>query len=376
MRIIRNIARILLGMTFVFSGFTKGIDPLGSAYKFTDYFMAFGIPWASQLSLVLSILLSLAEFAIGAALLFNFKTKLASWGSFIFMLFFLPLTLYLAVKNPVTDCGCFGDALVISNWATFYKNVVLMLLAIIVLANKNKFTNKLHPFFAFLAFAIFVCSYGFVVYYSFNHLPIIDFRPYKIGKNITEGMTIPEGAQADVYKYDFTYRNKTTGNTEQFDEKNYPWADTLNWEFVDMQPTLLKKGYVPPIHDFTIENEMGDDVADFFLGEPTNTYILVSHDLSKFNKTKLAEINEFALAAIDNGCNFLCLTPATWETIEKFRTENETQFDFFQCDEITLKTIIRSNPGLVQLNEGTVMGKWHWKDFPTFEDAENNSDKK
>jgi uncharacterized membrane protein YphA (DoxX/SURF4 family) len=367
MKIIREIIRILLGATFVFSGFVKGIDPLGSAYKFTDYFNAFGTDWATTFSLVLSIVLALAEFGIGIAILLNYQVKIFSWLCLLFMAFFLPLTLWVAIKNPVTDCGCFGDALVISNWETFFKNIVLMAFAIVVFINRLKYKNKFNFKFQNAYFIFFLLLLGYVQYHGLNHLPLIDFRPYKIGNNINEGMNIPEGAPQDVFKNEFIYKNKVTGKNQKFDETNYPWKDTINWQYVEMNSKLIKKGYHAPIHDFTMENSNGEDVADFFLHEKNYTLILVSNNLSKASKKRQKEINELAEKAKNEGWNFICMTAATSEDIIQFEEQYQPPYEFFFCDEITLKTMIRSNPGLILLKEGTIIDNWHWRDIPAFD---------
>ncbi len=369
MKFLREIVRILLGATFVFSGFVKAIDPLGSTYKFSDYFTAFGMEWATVFSLALSIILSLSEFGIGVALLLNYRTKIFSWFSLIFMTFFLFLTLYIAIKNPVTDCGCFGDALVLSNWATFYKNIFFTSFAIIVFLNRDKYQNRIkiktqNAYFAFIMGAMLSLQIN-----CYNHLPIIDFRPYKIGNNIIEGMETPPGAPSDVYRNEFVYKEKSTGRTEKFDDTNYPWKDSLNWEFVEMNSILVKKGYHPPIHDFTIESSDGEDYSDYFLNEKKNTFVLIAYNLDKSSKKNQEKINELAREVLNKGDNFICLTSSTSEEIIEFETNYNPPYQFYLCDEITLKTIIRSNPGLMLIREGTVIDKWHWRDIPKIGEA-------
>jgi uncharacterized membrane protein YphA (DoxX/SURF4 family) len=367
MKIVREIVRILLGATFVFSGFVKGIDPLGSAYKFTDYFSAFGTDWAGKFSLALSIILALAEFGIGIALLLNYRVKFFAWLCLFFMAFFLPFTLWIALKNPVTDCGCFGDAFVISNWETFYKNIVLIAFAIIVFVSRTKYKNKLNIQLQNGSFIFFLLLLGFVQYYGLNHLPLIDFRPYKIGNNIAKGMAMPAGAPKDIFKNEFIYKNKQTGKTQKFNETNYPWQDSLHWQYINMKSKLVKKGYHPSIHDFTIENGNGDNVADFYLGDRNYTLMLIASNLQKSNKKRQEQINELASRAIKEGWNFICLTSSDGDEITQFTNEYKPPYEFFFCDEITLKTMIRSNPGLILTKEGTIIDNWHWHDIPTFD---------
>ncbi len=368
MKIVAHISRILFGITFIFSGFVKGIDPWGSAYKFTDYFNAMGLDWLLWAAFPLGVFLAFAEFAIGVAFLFNLWMKLFSWLGLLFMGFFLPLTLWVAIKNPVTDCGCFGDALVISNWATFNKNLVFTLFALIVLFNRKKLKWKQGEKPGIILGFIVTVAYFIMVIHSYNHLPIFDFRPYKIGVNIPEAMQIPEDAPGDVYENIFYYKNKNTGKTEKFTEENYPWQDTVNWVYEDMESKLIQEGYQPPIHDFTITTEEGDDVIDFFMYDENYVFILVAYDLEKSNRKSQDKINRLATWASGKEISFICLTSSLQEEINVFIEETGAPYEFFSCDEVTLKTIIRSNPGLLVLEEGTILGKWHFNDIPTVEE--------
>lgn len=367
MKFFREITRILLGATFIFSGFVKGIDPLGTTYKFIDYFSSFGAQWANKLAFTLAIILSLVEFSIGIALFLKFRVKLFSWLALLFMGFFLPITLWIALKNPVSDCGCFGDALVISNWETFYKNIILSLLAVFIFIKRGKFRNNYNIHFQHGYFILLLLLFGFIQHHSYSHLPLIDFRPYKIGDNIVEGMQVPENAPQDEYRTDFIYRNKKTGKEKRFNETNYPWNDSLNWQYIDSESILVKEGYHAPIHDFTIENSYGEDVSGFYLYDPNYTFMLVAYRLDKTHTRRQERINNLAQQAIDSGMNFICLTSSTQEQVNEFVKENNPLYEFFFCDEITLKTIIRSNPGLLLTKEGTILDKWHWKDIPKFD---------
>ena len=371
MKTVNHIARILLGITFVFSGFVKGIDPWGSSYKFTDYLNAMGMEWLIWAAFPLGVLLSFAEFAIGVALLFNLFLRLSSLFALLFMAFFLPLTLWIAVKNPVTDCGCFGDALIISNWETLYKNIVLIVFAVIVFVARKKMTNLFNIKLSMVLGGAFIIIYMFLVYYSYSHLPVLDFRPYKIGVNIPESMKMPEGAKHDVYETVFYYKNKNTGEVNKFSEDNYPWQDTLNWEFSDIKSSLVEKGYELPIHDFTIETPYGDDIADYFLSDENFVFILIAHNLHKSSLKPQKRINELANWALQNDMSFIGLTSTLPHESQEFAFANGAPYEFFNCDEITLKTIVRSNPGLIVIKGGTILGKWHYNDIPSPEEFQN-----
>lgn len=368
MNIIKHLARIIFGITFIFSGFVKGIDPFGSAYKFTDYFNAMGLEWLLWAAFPLGIMLAFAEFAIGVVFLFNWSLRIFSWFGLLFMGFFLPLTLWIAIKNPVTDCGCFGDALVISNWETFYKNVILIVLAIIVVINRKQLNDGVKTKLPMGLSLLTLVAYFMLVFYSFNHLPLIDFRPYKVGVNIPESMTTPEDAPQEVYENIFFYKNKNTGDVEKFSEDNYPWQDTVNWAFDNMESKLVQEGYKPPIHDFRIETPDGENIIDFFIYDENYVFMLVAYDLHKSNTSAQGKINNLANWAMGENMSFICLTSTIQDEAMEFAEQNEAPYEFFNCDEITLKTMIRSNPGLIVIKEGNILGKWHYNDIPTPEE--------
>lgn len=370
MKIIWQVSRILLGLVFIFSGFVKGIDPWGVSFKITDYFNAWGLDSLNSWAFALGILQSAFEFIIGVALVFDVFIALVSWISLLFMGFFTILTLWIAIYNPVTDCGCFGDALVLTNWETFYKNIFFSALAIIVFVYRNKFkpgSFKIIPTIMALATT---AVFGYLVDYSYKHLPIMDFRPFKVGANIPEGMIIPENAPKDVYKNTLYYKNLKTGKVKAFNEDNSPWQDTLKWKYVRMDSELLQKGYEPPIHNFQIETPEGEDIKDFFLYDEKYTFFYVAYDLQKANLSTMDAVNTLADYAMNHDMNFIGLTSSLPEDIESFREENNIPFELFNCDETTLKTMIRSDPGLMLLKKGTILYKWHYNDVPSIEEFE------
>ncbi len=365
MRLLGHISRIVVGATFIFSGFVKGIDPWGSAYKFIDYFGAMGLDWLSWSAFPLGVLLAFAEFMIGVALLFAINIRLFSWGALLFMLFFTPLTLWIAIANPVTDCGCFGDAWVISNWETFYKNVVLIVLAIIVFIQRKKLKpilGKISPMLGYLTIAAYVV----LAWYSYYHEPILDFRPYKVGVNIVEAMTIPEDAEHDVYENIFYYRNKNTGEVKRFTENDYPWQDTVNWVFEKMdEPRLIKQGYRPPIKSFMVETREGDNIYDFFLYSEDYVFMLIAYDINKSSRKNQDAINELSRWALSQNYSFICITSSLYEDCDRFADETGAPYEFFHADEIDLKTMIRSNPGLIVLKGGTIVAKYSRNAIPS-----------
>lgn len=370
-----HIARILLGLTLAFSGFVKGIDPLGSAYKFTDYFTAWGMESLEPFAFALGILLAATEFITGIALLFNTFISFFSIIALAFMAFFTVLTLGIAIENPVTDCGCFGDALVLSNWETFYKNIIFSAFAVIVFWYRKRFKPKKQSLITAILSLATVFVFAYLVDYSYKHLPILDFRPYKVGTNIPEAMQIPEGAPVDEYETFFHYKNKETGETKKFDQGNYPWQDTLKWEFVSMdEPVLIKKGYEPPIQNFIMETPDGEDVKDFFLYDEGYTIMMISHDLTKADMSNSEEISKLLSLANQHEINFLALTSSLKEEYMDFANDYSLHIDYFNCDEITLKTMVRSNPGFIMIKKGTIVDKWHHNDIPGEKSLKNRLD--
>ncbi|WP_163714011.1 BT_3928 family protein [Mangrovibacterium lignilyticum] len=370
MKYIWHVSRVLLGLVFIFSGFVKGIDPLGSAYKFTDYFQAWGMDSFVGMSLPMGILLSVTEFVIGIALVTNVFSILFGWLSLAFMSFFTVITLVVAFNNPVTDCGCFGDALKLTNWQTFYKNIFLLALAIVIVVYRKKYGPQYVSLISAVMSGATVFVFAYLIDYSYKHLPIIDFRPYKIGVNIPEGMLMPAGAAKDEYANVFVYENLKSGKQIEFTEKNYPWQDTLNWKFVSMDTELISKGYEQPIHNFTIETQDGEDIKDFFLYDDTYTFVFVSTDLDEADWSSEERVKLLSEYAEGHGIHFIGLTAATLDQANEVAEEKELPFEFFNTDEITLKTMIRSNPGLILLKKGTIMDKWHFNDIPTVDEFE------
>jgi len=365
------LARWVVGSVFTFSGFVKGIDPVGFQYKLNDYIEALHIQWLEFLSFPGALLLPFAEFAIGITLLSGILIRLSTKLAFIFMLFFTPLTLYIALKNPVTDCGCFGDALVISNWMTFYKNIVLIVFAAFLFIYRKNLLFTLSVKSREVAFGLLSFVYLTAVYWSYNHEPVFDFRPYKVGANIPEGMKTPVGSPTDVYQNVYHYRNRKSNEVKQFDDRDYPWKDTINWKFESMDPPLLlKKGFRPPIHDFSIQTIDQENVTDFYLQDSLFTFFAIAYDLEKSNYKKQNELNRLADWAKFKGYHFVGLTSTTGGTLDKYKREQLPAYEILFTDQVTLKTIIRANPGLILLRKGTIIGKWHFNDFPTPEKAE------
>jgi uncharacterized membrane protein YphA (DoxX/SURF4 family) len=368
MKLLNNISRIFIGIVFVFSGFVKAIDPLGSTYKFVDYFEAFGMDFLTFMALPLAIILSTLELVIGFSLLFGTKKKLTVWLLSLFMGFFTILTFILAIFNPVTDCGCFGDAIIMTNWQTFGKNIFLMIFVVILYINKEKFEVNWTSKKQWLIISIPTIFSILLSIYCYNNLPIIDFRPYKIGTYIPEKMVMPEDAPRAEYETTLIYTKD--GDMIEVSLENIPDS---TWEWVESKNVLISEGYIPPIHDFTIETLAGNDITEIVLNDDKFTFLFIAYDLKKTNTKNMYEISKFANLTKKSGkCNFICMTSSAESEINEFVKKTHAPFTFFNTDEITLKTIVRSNPGIVLLKKGRILGKWHHRNTPSFEEISND----
>ncbi len=356
-----HFSRLLAGFVFIYSGFVKGIDPLGSAYKFTDYFVAFNLEFLEPLALTLSVALSAAEMLIGVALVAGVHMKVASWALLLFMGFFTLLTLFTALTDPVADCGCFGDAIILTNWETFWKNMALMVFVIHIFIRRKTFP----PFFTkpakeWITVAGFLAGILLITAWSYMNLPVIDYRPFHIGADIEEKMSIPPDAPADEFEITLYYSKN--GEVRAFPVDDLPGPE---WEWVRTESTPISKGYEPPITNFFIESvDDGTDHTWDILHDPGYTFILVSCNLDRSNKRNTESINRLAQWSASNGASFIGLTASPLPQIEEYAERTGATWDFYHGDEITLKTIIRSNPGLILLKEGTVIGKWHHRNIP------------
>lgn len=356
----------VLGVVFIFSGFVKAVDPLGGAYKMHDYFSAFHLDFLNILELPLSLALSIVEFLLGIFVLLRLYTKFTAVCMFAFMLFMTALSFYLALADPVSDCGCFGDAFIISNWQTFYKNFLILLPAAFILMRWQSYTSPI--FTEKINWLISLYSLAFILLvslYSYQYLPILDFRPYKIGADIPLLMSIPLDAETDEYETSFVYEKN--GEQKEFTIDNYP-ADDSTWIFVDSKNILIKEGYKPAIHDFNITNAQGDDITDIILADTGYTFLMISTKLDKAADTNVDNINEIYDYAQRFDHSFYCLTASSQKDISDWIQYTGAEYPICISDETTLKTIVRSNPGLVLIHNGIIVGKWHHNNLPKYND--------
>ncbi len=359
-------SRIFVGLVFMFSGFVKAVDPLGSEYKITDYLTAFGLNMFQPASIYFAVLLNILEFSIGFVLFFGVKMRLFSWGSLLFMIFFTPLTLYLAIKNPVSDCGCFGDFIVFTNWETFYKNLVFLSSALIVHSYRKRYFERLIPGW----FKNFIVAIGIFIalaiqLYAIRYDAIFDFRPWKIGNNIAE-LVVPKPEKAEIT---LIYKNKTTQAQEEFTSKTLPWEDTVrmaNLEFIDQKKKIIEPYQDAPIHDFIIRDHTNDDLTNYYISKPEYHFFLIAYDLSKTNRSSYEKIKKFAERANLDSISFVAISGSTPKEVEKFINEIKPNFQILSADPTALKTIIRSNPALLLLKNGYIIDKWPHRKIPHY----------
>lgn len=359
--IIGSLCRSLLGITFIFSGFVKAVDPLGTVYKIEDYLMAFGgwftdlMPLAGTAAVALIAL----EWTLGVCMLFNVRTSITAWLSLAFYLVMTPLTLWIALTNPVSDCGCFGDAIVLTNWQTFWKNVVLLILVIVLLGCKKFIPQLLSWWGELVVLLLALGASATIMAYSYTHLPPMDFRPYKVGNHIPTLMEVPEGAPVDEYAITLIYEKD--GIEQEFTLENYPKGDST-WTFVDQQSVLIKKGYEPPIHDFEILTMNFEDITYDILESEEPITLITMYDLDKTNRTQAAKLMGIYHACMERGEQCYFLTGSGEEQIYAFGEEigmdmETIESTFCTIDPVTLKTIVRANPGLFVVQNGTIMEK-------------------
>jgi len=374
-----QLVRVLVGGLFMFSGFIKANDPLGFSYKLEEYFEVFKadtglafFEWFAHISLPLAIIICASEIILGVMLLLGVKRNLTLWLLLAQITFFTFLTFYSACYNKVTHCGCFGDFLPLKPWESFWKDVVLMIAIAILFAGKENIREIASPMIVsmlLLLGAIF--SIGFPIY-AYRNLPPLDFRAYKPGNNIKENMKFPPTYQAPVIETGFIYENLKTGKKEHFNLQNYPWQDTLNWKWVATDNVVIKDAVdAPKITDFTVNNLDGVNITDSLLNNKNYSFWLIMYDLKKAedDETLMAQIKDFYKLATQEKYQFVALTASGPKEIDDYKHKHNALFDFATVDGIVLKTMIRSNPGLMLMKDGTVIKNWHHNNFPSFTDV-------
>ena len=360
-KILTEICRIILGVTFLISSLAKAVDPFGGVIIMEDYFSAFGLSFLKPIALFASINLAALEFLLGVCILTAVYRKLTTICMLGFMVFMTALTLYLAIFNPVHDCGCFGQLIILSNLQTFLKNALVLLpTAIVVFIYHEKMT----PVYTYKSywFPVFF-GYFFAVafaYFNYIHLPLIDAFPYKTGANIPQLMSFPPDAATNEYHYIY----EKNGKKESFPPAEAPVEDP-NWTFVDRK--LIKQGYVPPITSFDFYDENGNDISDILLDNAKGVFLLISPNLDKASDKHIDEINNIYDYAMEKGMLFYCATSSSKENITTWINNTGAEYPFLTADDVMLKSIVRANLGLVLLQSGTILQKWNHNDIPSEE---------
>lgn len=361
-----NVCRFVLAATFIFSGYVKAIDPLGTLYKLKDYAAAMSLNGLLPDWVLVGVAIALGalEFALGVFMLFAVRRHVVSRITLAFMTAMTVLTLWIFVADPVKDCGCFGDALKLTNGETLLKNIVLIACAALVAwrpADMARFISRSNQWIVrYYTVAYIVITSVYCLY----TLPIFDFRPYHVGMNIKQGMEIPEGAEQPEFESTFLLRKN--GETREFTLDNYPDS---TWEYVDTRTVQTKKGYEPPIHDFALTScDTGEDITEQVLTKKGYTFLLVSPRLAVADDSNFGDIDQIYEYAEENGADFYCVTASANDEIERWRDLTGAEYHFCNADETTLKTMIRSNPGLMLLKDGTIIGKWSHNTLPQTDD--------
>jgi len=368
--------RIFTGIIFVFSGLIKANDPLGFSYKLEEYFQVFNLEFLNNYAVIAAVLLCSLEMILGTLLIFGFWKNKILLGLLLLIIFFTFLTFYSAFFKVVTSCGCFGDAIPLTPWQSFSKDIILLILIIFLFIRRNDIQPLLKdPYNAsIVTAAIVVISIGIGVY-TYNFLPFIDFLPYKKGNNLPELMRIPEGATLDEYKTVYTLKNIHTAETKIISDKDYLkteiWKDS-NWEIIgDPETILVKEGYKVPINDLIITDANGVDHTDNIIENPTYNFIIVANDIQKSNLSALIKLNNLAKEASEQyAVRSVLLTSSSAQMAEDISNEINWVTEIFYADGVPLKSMVRANPGLILMKNGTVIEKWHYHLIPSFEKLE------
>lgn len=357
-----NLCRIIVALTFIFSGFVKAIDPIGLQYKLQDYLGAIGIPGflPDWILLIMAVLLAAVEFCMGIFLLFAIQRRLISKLIVVFMSIMTLITVWLVVANPVKDCGCFGDALHLTNTETLVKNIILLGCSIVIMQRPLamfRFISESNQWIVINYTIVFIfVSSGLSLYY----LPLFDFRPYRIGTNIPRGMEIPKDAEQPLFET--TFIMEKGGQRKEFTLNDYPDS---TWKFIDSKTVQVKEGYIPPIHDFSIaDRKTGKDLTDSVLRHKGYTFLLIAPYLERADDSNFGNIDQLYEYAQTYNIPFYCLTASTAKAIQRWRNITGAEYPFCITDETTLKTIVRSNPGLLLLKDGTIINKWSHNQLP------------
>lgn len=367
------VCRVLVGLLFIFSGLIKINDPLGFSYKLEEYFDVFHIGFLSSFALSFAVMLCSLEIILGFALLIGVRAKSVAWGLLLLIIFFAFLTFYSAYFKVVQTCGCFGDAIPLTPWQSFSKDLVLLLLILVIFNNRG----TIEPLFSKktgdkLLIGSVIVAVG-IGLYTYNFMPVMDFLPYKVGANILDEMSTPAGAKPDEYEITYNLKNKKTGETKSMTDKDYLktniWKDN-NWAVIGTpENKIVKKGYQPPIQDLAIQDAQGSNYTKELLSSPFYNLIVVAYDLDHTNTEAIGRLNALAVTLIQNfNTRVIMLTSNSPRDAEAFAKKNHLVMEIFYADGVPLKTMVRANPGILLMKNGTIINKWHYHSMPKYDE--------
>jgi hypothetical protein len=364
--------RIAVALLFIFSGLIKANDPLGFSYKLQEYFEVFHVTFLDGFALSLSIILCALEMILGFALLIGIRANAIVWGLLLLIIFFGFLTFYSAFFKVVQSCGCFGDAIPLTPWESFGKDMVLLVLVLVLFFNRQHIRPLVSPTAEMrwlIAAVVIALGIGF---YTYNFLPVLDFLPYKIGNNIPNEMKTPPGALPDEYELTYHLKNQGTGATKVMSDKEYLksgiWKDA-KWKIEgDPERRLVKKGFEPKIRDLGITDSQGNDYTQELLSNPFYNLMVVAYDLKDTNEAALGRLNALAINLTQNyNIRTVLITSASPADAAAFSKAHHLAFEIFHADGVPLKTMVRANPGIILLKNGTVINKWHYHTMPDYD---------
>ncbi|MBD1428995.1 BT_3928 family protein [Sphingobacterium litopenaei] len=374
------ISRVFVGLLFIFSGLIKANDPMGFGYKLQEYFHVFNLTFLNDYSAWIAIVICALEIILGILLLLGIARKSVAWGLLLLIIFFTFLTFYSAFFNVVTSCGCFGDAIPLTPWQSFIKDLILLVFIGIIFVKRNKITPIFKSSFAnnVLTLFTFIFAFGAGIY-TYKYLPILDFLPYKVGNNLPSLMKVPEGAPQDEFEHIYNLKNKQTGETKKVTDKEYMsqkiWEDE-NWEIVGEPLTkLIRKGYQVAIPDLMITDNEGQDFTQEIVENPHYNFVVTSVDVTKFSPTDflaLDKINQ-TIKSLSEEYNIraVLLTASASSDVDYLNDQLDLVLETFYADAVPLKSMVRSNPGVMLLQNGIVIEKWSKDTFPSKEELIN-----
>lgn len=369
-------SRIVTGLLFIFSGLIKANDPIGFGYKLQEYFHVFGTDFLNDYAMYMAVVICGLEIVLGALLLLGFWGRTVAWGLLLLILFFTFLTFYSAFFEVVTSCGCFGDAIPLTPWQSFIKDLILLALIAVIFINRKHVTPVTSDKYTqnIVTVAVIIISLGIGIY-TVNFLPFIDFLPYKKGNYLPELMTLPEGEEGDQYEIVYRLRHKASGEEKKVSDSVYLadeiWKDE-NWEIIgESESRLVKKGYTIPIPDLLISDANGEDFTAQIVENPYYNIVIVSWDLNQANMDALGQINALLMNAAENyNIRSVLLTANSTQDAERISDELRLLAEVFYADAVPLKSMVRANPGVLLMQNGIVIDKWHYNALPSFETLE------